>query len=113
MHDADRENLIAAFRDGDPTALARVWEWCLPQILRGVHSFTGDYDERQELLQVIRIALHESRHGFAGTGNFGAWVQKVSHRRCLQWARTNKRVQTCLSAFEGTVDPLVDLGRVR
>src|SRR5580704_2070206 len=109
MHDADLENLIATFRGGDPVAFERVWDQHLLQIQQCICSFTADYDERQDLLQVIRIALYHSRQRFAGTGDFSAWVQGLSRQRCLQWARTNRRIQSSLDAFEDTLDPLVDI----
>ena len=109
MHDVNREKLIAAFRGGDLVAFGHVWDWYLSQILRDIRRFAGDYDERQELLQVIRITIYQSRQSFVETSDLGGWIHGVCRRCCLRSARANLRLETRLRAFESMIDPLVDL----
>ncbi len=103
------DELIAEFREGQIQAFERVWHDHLPHILRDASRVSTEYDELQDLLQEIQIALYTSRQTFAGTGEIGAWIHSVCWRRCVRWLRAQQRLRTCLTEFEQMVDPLVIL----
>lgn len=88
---AKTESLIGDFCNGDIDVFTRVWDEYVIDITNYVSSHTKSYDEQQDLIQNIRIALYNSRSRFNTSGDLGRWIYGICKKCCLHWQRSNVR----------------------
>jgi RNA polymerase sigma factor (sigma-70 family) len=110
MHNPKNVSRRMAVTSEEPRhAFAEEWDWYLPQTTAWIRSFTKDYDDQQELLQILRIVFQESQHRFRRDGDLGRWMYGLCRRCCRQWVRDNQRRRGRHRAYVDLVDDLVDI----
>ncbi|KAF0243842.1 MAG: RNA polymerase sigma-70 factor ECF [Planctomycetota bacterium] len=55
------------------------------------YRLTGDSGEVDDLVQETFIRVHGARDGWAGGGNFSAWIHTIARRLAMDRARTMRR----------------------
>jgi RNA polymerase sigma-70 factor, ECF subfamily len=83
--------LIAQAGAGSHDALAALFRRYGADVQRVAYRLTMSADEADDVVQDVFIGLPETIAAYGGTGDFGAWLRKVSVRTTLVRMRSGRR----------------------
>jgi RNA polymerase sigma factor (sigma-70 family) len=76
---------------GSQAALATLFERHSADVHRVAYRLTLSADDAEDVVQDVFIGLPEALAAFSGTGDFTAWLRKVTVRTTLMRMRSHKR----------------------
>jgi RNA polymerase sigma factor (sigma-70 family) len=88
---ADERALLAQAASGSPAALAALFEMYSALVHRVAYRLTMAPDDAEDIVQDVFIGLPEALAGYAGGGDFPAWIRKVTVRAALMRMRSSRR----------------------
>lgn len=92
-HDLDDDpTLVCAVQAGDSEAYAELFRRHYPCVRRVCARRTGDVVEADEIAQAAFVRAFERIHRCRGDRRFGAWVQVIALRLCIDAVRDRTRV---------------------
>lgn len=83
--------LVARVRTGDADALAELFRRYAEQVHDVAVRLTRSRADADDVTQNVFIGLPEALHGYAGTGDLGAWIRRIATRTALLHLRRSKR----------------------
>ncbi len=89
----NRGDLHERFRLGESEAIAAVTR--LARIMVGERGYYIPEDAREDVVQEILIGVHHTINapGFRIDHGFDALVRSITHRRCVDWMRSNRTTE--------------------
>jgi len=82
----------------------RAWEEIVRRFRRRVfgiaYTFTGRYEESQDLTQEIFLRVFRSLDKFDASADFGTWLYSVSRNHCIDHYRSGRREREVLVRHE-------------
>lgn len=81
---------IERARNGDPAALAELYEEYGHLVHRIAFRLTGTAQDADDVLQDVFVALPEGLRTFDGRGSVESWVKRIAARRSLMALRKEK-----------------------
>lgn len=69
-------------------------------VWKTAHAFAPNAEDRNDLFQEILIALWEALPSFEGRAKLSTYVYRISHRRALNWKRSQRRYSAKLTRYE-------------
>lgn len=92
-HDLDDDpTLVQAVQAGDTEAYGELFRRHYPSVRRVCTRRTGDVVEADEIAQAAFVRAFERIHRCRGDRRFGAWVQVIAFRLCVDAVRDRSRV---------------------
>jgi RNA polymerase sigma-70 factor (ECF subfamily) len=76
---------------GSGEALAALFELHAAMVHRVAYRLTMSADDAEDIVQDVFVGLPEALAGFAGSGDFAAWLRKVTVRVTLTRMRSSRR----------------------
>ena len=101
------EELVQAYRDGDPSAFEALFERHRSRVFHFVLRMIGNRAEAEEVFQDIFLRVHRKLDRYESQGQFSAWLFSVANRMCLDALRKRKR-ERWLSFGIKTEDPVAN-----
>jgi RNA polymerase sigma-70 factor (ECF subfamily) len=69
-------------------------------VWKTAHAFATSKEDRDDLFQEILIALWEALPNFEARAKLSTYVYRISHRRALNWKRSQRRYENKLTRYE-------------
>jgi RNA polymerase sigma-70 factor (ECF subfamily) len=103
----DETALIAALRDGDEAAFARLVDQHTPALLRVARGYVPSHEVAEEVVQETWIALLKGIDNFEGRSSLRTWLFAVMINIAkARGVRERRDADAAIAAFTGgTVDP--------
>jgi RNA polymerase sigma-70 factor (ECF subfamily) len=90
----DKENLLVAEAQKDPSRFAELYDKYVEQIYRYVYRRVSDQQTAEDLVsQTFYDALSHLKSYEPRGYPFSAWLYKIAHNNVLKWYRTHSRIQ--------------------
>lgn len=86
------EQLIAAYIDGDESALDELVRRNLKMIFNFVYRFVGNAGDAEDITQEVFVKVWRHIKDFRPEANFKTWVFTIAHRTTIDWLRKRKRL---------------------
>jgi RNA polymerase sigma-70 factor (ECF subfamily) len=104
---SDESALLAALRDGDETAFARLVDQHTPALLRVARGYVPSREIAEEVVQETWIALLKGLDGFEGRSSLRTWLFAVMINIAkTRGVREQRSADAEIAAYTGgTVDP--------
>jgi RNA polymerase sigma-70 factor, ECF subfamily len=77
------QDLMQAYRDGDPVALTELYARVAPRIRAYLCSLIRDSTTADDLLQQTFAKLHAARHGYVQGADAVPWLYTIARRACI------------------------------
>ena len=88
---ASERTLLEQAARGSGDALAGLFHLHAAMVHRVAYRLAMSADEAEDVVQDVFIGLPEALAGYAGDGDFAAWLRKVTVRTTLMRMRTSRR----------------------
>ena len=88
---ASDEDLMAAYRDGDPEAFEELYRRYSGRVYGFVSSRLRREEERSEVYQNVFLKLHRGRGGYIQTLPFKAWLFAIARNALIDHCRREDR----------------------
>ena len=69
-------------------------------VWKTAHAFATSKEDRDDLFQEILISLWEALPNFEARAKLSTYVYRISHRRALNWKRSQRRYENKLTHYE-------------
>ncbi|HYZ67006.1 MAG TPA: sigma-70 family RNA polymerase sigma factor, partial [Mycobacterium sp.] len=104
----DETTLVAALRDGDEAAFARLVDQHAPSMLRVARGYVPSHEIAEEVVQETWIALLNGIYNFEGRSSLRTWLFTVMINIAKKRGMRERRdADAAMAAFTGgTVDPV-------
>ncbi len=83
--------LIERARDGEPDALAALYERHARSVMGLAHRITGSLEDAEDVLHDLFLGLPEALHRYEERGHFEGWLKRVAVRIALARLRSQRR----------------------
>lgn len=100
----DERTLIAQAGSGSHDALSALFTLHSADVHRIAYRLTMSADDADDIVQDVFIGLPEALHAFSASGNFSAWLRKVTVRTTLMRMRASRRRSATASRAVGETD---------
>ena len=90
--EASYEELLAAAKDGEPSAFERL---CAPnkaRVFQTLHRITKNHEDAEDALQESFLSAYLNLHRFDGRSSFSTWLTRIAINAALMTLR-KKRTQ--------------------
>jgi len=86
----DEAEVVAAARNGDPAAFARLYGRYVRPIYRYLYSRVGDGADAEDLTSRTFLAALEALPRYRHRGRFAAWIFAIAYRKAMDHFRTRR-----------------------
>jgi RNA polymerase sigma-70 factor (ECF subfamily) len=86
----DEAEVVAAARNGDPAAFARLYGRYVRPIYRYLYSRVGDGADAEDLTSRTFLAALEALTRYRHRGRFAAWIFAIAYRKAMDHFRTRR-----------------------
>jgi RNA polymerase sigma-70 factor (ECF subfamily) len=94
------ERILYAVAEGDPNALARLYERYADMLYGLAFRLTESTADAEDIVHDVFVGLPEAIRSYEGRGSFEGWLKRVTVRRALVQLRQHRiRRETPLSAI--------------
>lgn len=83
-------SLITRIRDGEPSALAEVYNRYSSQLMALAWRLTGSVEDAEDVLHDVFLGLPEALRHYDERGAFGQWIRRVTARVALSAIRARR-----------------------
>lgn len=94
----DDNELIEGLKSGDEEAFIKVVELYKKKIVSLCYTYTGEYQEAEDISQEVFISLYNTIGSFRGECSLSTYIYKITVSRCLDYKR-KRSIKSFLTGF--------------